>query len=103
MNPLPPNYEPPLAVEGSELIPGKEPVIAPGVQGYVILHEDLIYIPWIAAMKEGNGSVGRFLDSLSPRCRIVNVISPRLQGMLERRGFICAVNQENGIDIWRRP
>jgi hypothetical protein len=81
------SYEPPLTRAGSTLIPGQEGTLAPGVRGYAILSNGLIYIPLIIAEKEGSGDVGRFLDSLSPRCVIPNVISSPLSGMLRRRGW----------------
>jgi hypothetical protein len=48
---------------------------------------DWINIPLIAGDPEGAGNVGRFIDSLSPKCRFPCVVSPRLEGMLLRRGW----------------
>ena len=95
------NYEPPCTEAGSPLIPGQEPVLAPGVRGYAILDKETIYIPLIVADKEGSGDVGRFLDSLSPRCVIPNLTSSRLKGMLLRRGWACSYDNDN-VDIWQR-
>lgn len=94
------NYEPPLSQEGAVLIPGQEEEIGPGVMGYALAVKGKIYIPLIIAEKEGSGDVGRFLDSLSSRCVIPSVFSPRLAGMLLRRGF--APRREDGCDIWER-
>lgn len=93
-------YEPPLSREGSPLIPGQEGLLALGVRGYAMEHLGKIYIPLIVAEKEGSGDVGRFLDSLSPRCVVVSVTSPRLAGMLMRRGFSPQFDGE--ADVWRR-
>jgi hypothetical protein len=93
-------YEPPCSEEGSILIPGQEDLLAPGVRGYALRARGLIYIPLIIAEKEGSGDVGRFLDSLSPNCVIPTVTSPRLGGMLIRRGF--APTHDGETDVWRR-
>jgi hypothetical protein len=63
--------------------------LAPGVLGYTVEADGVLYIPVIMAEEEGSGDVGRYLDSL-PRDRTVKVPgvqSDRLRGMLERRGF----------------
>lgn len=93
------NYEPPLSEMGSSCVPGEEELIAPGVRGYAVESKGKIGIPLIIAEKEGNGDVGRFLDSLSPRCVIPSVTSPRLMGMLARRGWIPAFEE---TDIWSK-
>lgn len=95
------SYEPPTVVEGSPVKFGGEDFIAAGVRGYAIEKNGRIFIALITAEREGNGDVGRFLDSLSPRCVIPNVTSPRLMGMLSRRGFIPSWDDE-GVDIWSR-
>ena len=74
--------------------------IAPGVRGFTYRQGEDIVIPFIVAEKEGAGDVGRFLDSLSPRCVIVSVTSSRLRGMLVRRGFRKHIVGDN--DEWRR-
>ena len=79
------SYEPSLSVAGEPLDMGNEPEIAPGVRGYAIESDGWIFIPLVIGA--GDGSVGRFLDSVTPRCVFPTVISPRLRGMLERRGF----------------
>lgn len=64
--------------------------MADGVMGYTVAEGDTIYVPVIMAVCEGDGRVGKFLDGL-PRDRTVKVpevLSPRLRGMLERRGFL---------------
>lgn len=81
------NYIPPLTKKGSPLIPGNQDFLATGVMGYAIESNGKIYIPDIHAESEGNGDVGRFLDSLHPRCVIANVLNKRLLGMLIRRGW----------------
>lgn len=90
-------YVPPTIKEGTVGRPGDEPFLAPGVRGYAISSATgWTYIPLIIAEKQGSGDVGRFLDSLAKCCCIPNVNSPRLRGMLERRGYITRV--ESFID-----
>jgi hypothetical protein len=65
-------------------------LVAPGVKADV--HDEGlrgIYVPIIVAMNPGAGDVGRYLDGLPKDRRIVfpTVISNRLIGMLERRGY----------------
>ena len=93
-------YEPPTTKVGTVCTIGQEPIIAAGVRGYAVKHEAEIWIPLIIAEKEGSGEVGRFLDSLSPRCAVVNVTSPRLEGMLKRRGW--APKWDGECDVWRK-
>lgn len=96
-------YEPPLTEEGSPLIPGEEKELAPGVLGYAILAKGRIHIPLIIAAKEGSGAVGRFLDSLTKRCVIPSVTSPRLMGMLARRGWIPVWYEDQDSPTWEKP
>lgn len=66
------------------------PPLAPGVLGIVIDYEGALWIPVIMAdpETEGAGHVGRYLDSLAHRHVVVpNVMNPKLEGMLNRRGF----------------
>jgi hypothetical protein len=98
-------YEPPLSTPGGMLIPGQEPMLAPGVRGYAVEHRGRIYIPVVAAEKEGSGDVGRFLDSLSPRCVFPCVISNRLRAMLQRRGYVMHIESDNDgepVDVWSK-
>lgn len=94
------SYEPPVVEIGAAATIGEEGLIAPGVRGYAVLWRGKIYIPAIIAEKEGSGDVGRFLDSLSPRCVIPTVTSRRLMGMLIRRGF-SPKNDGEG-EVWSR-
>jgi hypothetical protein len=69
--------------------PGHEPRLAPGVRGYTVWSKGALYVPLVIAVREGHGDVGRYLDTM-PTDRTVtfpNVMSPRLRGMLERRGY----------------
>lgn len=86
-------YEPPLT--DPRVITGNLYVghLAPGVLGVALASDRYIYIPSITAETEGNGDVGRFLDSLSPRCLIAIVISDKLKGMLIRRGWRSKTRQ----------
>lgn len=83
--------------------------LASGVFGYGVDTERGLYIPVVTAEKEGNGDVGRFLDSLPTDRRVVfpTVISSRLAGMLERRGFVSNTERagppyDEDVDIWER-
>lgn len=80
--------------------------LAPGVKGYAMAGPDgSIYVPWLEATTEGNGDVGRFLDSLDSGTKIPTVISTRLVGMLARRGWKWIIEQsEMGpTDVWVKP
>jgi hypothetical protein len=77
--------------------------MVPNVRGYACETKDgLIYIPLIYG-GERSGAVGEFLDSLSPRCRIVNVISRRLAEMLARHGWTktIEVTSDECVDVWQ--
>ena len=63
--------------------------IAPGVEGIEHDFGTIFELASIRAVAEGSGAVGAYLDRL-PRDRTVIVpfvVSDRLAGMLERRGF----------------
>ena len=98
------SYEPRTIANGSVGLDLYE--LAPGVEGYAIEHDGRIYIPVIKAKVEGSGDVGRFIDSLSPRCVFSSAISPRLQGMLMRRGFTKTMEVDSDFDepfdVWVR-
>ncbi len=100
-------YNFPLTKEGDEC-PMEGEQLAPGVRGYAVEKEDGLYIPVIIAEKQGNGDVGRFLDSL-PRhkpIKIPSVVSSRLRGMLARRGFIRGFEEDaefGTVEIWTLP
>lgn len=91
-------FEPKTVLEGSKLNPLYPPCMAPGVWGYAIKKSGKIYIPLIEGKHDG--SVGNFLDHLSPRCVIVNVCNPLLREMLERRGWTRS--WVDGCDQWSR-
>ena len=81
--------------------------LAPGVSGYTSEVGEALLVPVIIADKEGNGDVGRYLDTL-PRDRWVifpTVLSARLAGMLERRGFYPGQvdTGEEMIEAYLRP
>jgi len=92
-------YEPPLTEAGTILTPGEEGEIYPGVRGYAIEHKGFVYIPMVFG--QGDGQVGKFLDALSPRCRMVNVISAKLRHMLQRRGWKMKIEED--VDVWEPP
>lgn len=93
------SYEPPLSQAGAVLTVASEPEIYPGVRGYAMEHKGLIYIPMVFG--QGDGQVGKLLDALSPRCRMVNVISSKLRHMLQRRGWKMKMEEE--VDVWEPP
>ena len=90
---------------GELYVPGEEPQIAPGVRGIVFDMLDGLYLPLILAEREGAGDVGRFLDALPKDRRIVfpNVVSQRLLGMLQRRGYRSSWDPEGECEVWERP
>ena len=97
-------YVPPLSEVGSPCDYSSR--LADGVFGYAIETDGRVYIPDINAEVEGDGRVGKFLDSLDERCVIANVTSGRLAGMLERRGWQKTIedNDEFGpVDVWLHP
>lgn len=67
--------------------------LGPGVWGYTMqprdVDEGIVYFGVVYAENEGNGDVGRWLDSLptDQTFRIPGVVNPRLEGMLRRRGW----------------
>ena len=91
----------PLTANGSDL--SLDERLCEGVLGYAVQADDgAIWIPTITAEKEGDGRVDAFLDRL-PRDRAVvfpTVMSTRLRGMLQRRGFEHAIREE--CDVWQR-
>lgn len=105
MNPTVTIYEPPISRDEDarrcNYWACAERQLAQGVKGFAFEEDGLILIPLIVAEREGSGDVGRFLDRLSPRCRIVTCTSARLAGMLARRGWKKHRDEEYG-DIWRR-
>lgn len=74
---------------GTVMSVGEEPLLGPGVRGVLFDRPDGVFIPSIYAEKEGSGDVGRYIDSLPKDRRVVfsTVLSPRLRGMLLRRGY----------------
>ena len=96
-------YEPPLSEPvlslGKYWTAGAKP-LAPGVFGFAYAQGDEIWIPLVLAEKKGSGAVGRFLDSLSARCVIVDVTSKRLEEMLVRRGWVKRLATEH--TTWRK-
>lgn len=70
--------------------PMPPPRLAPGVRGIVREEPHQVVVGFLLATNPGNGDVGRYLDQLQRRAKAVVVVecmSERLQGMLQRRGF----------------
>jgi hypothetical protein len=63
------------------------PEIYPGVHGSVVIRGTVTFINEIWAKAQGSGQVGKYLDSLQGTVIVDSVLSPRLRGMLERRGY----------------
>lgn len=63
--------------------------MAPGVAGTMRDEAEQLTISMVIALEEGSGDVGRFLDTLPAdrKVRVTTVVSDRLAGMLQRRGF----------------
>ena len=77
-------------------------MLAPGVLGYSLETEEGLYIPFIAAVEEGSGHVGRYLDSLPTDRRVCvpGVLNSRLAGMLTRRGFTPIMEWTEQYEEW---
>ena len=91
------------------IIPGSEPLLAPGVRGYQIeVRKGEVYIPLIAAEEEGSGLVGLFLDALPTTITVKfpNVVNEKFLGMLQRRGFVCLIEHcdrtDEDVAVWAR-
>lgn len=97
--------------DAPEIVLGQEALIAPGVRGYMIDEGEALWVPLVVSEHPGTGDVSRFLDAL-PRDRTVKfptIISPRLEGMLARRGFLRSVEDVEiagwgieSIEVWTR-
>lgn len=80
--------------------------LAPGVNGYQVVTPRANYIPMLMATEEGHGDVGRFLDGLdrTQTWKIPCIISGRLIGMLERRGWRptreYTARHDEWVDVW---
>jgi hypothetical protein len=80
--------------------------LAPGVLGYAIEKDGAIYIPIVVAQQEGSGDVRRFLDNLPKDVtyKFPCVISQRLLGMLQRRGFERTLEHDpmtdSDVEVW---
>lgn len=61
--------------------------IYPGVHGAIHMMGDVLFINEIWAKVEGSGQVGKYLDSLEGVVIVDSVLSKRLLGMLQRRGY----------------
>lgn len=73
-------------------------------------HDGVIYVPLLMADNPGNGALSRYLDQLEASTdkaiRIPNVINPRLEAYLARRGYQLrqewAAQFEEMVDVWER-
>lgn len=63
------------------------PEVFPGVYGDIVIRGNITFINILWAEIEGSGQVGKYLDQLDKIIIVPTVISPRLAGMLERRGY----------------
>lgn len=80
----------------------QETPLAPGVFGCVETEGDTIVVMWVRAEVEGSGAVGRWLDSLPTdrKIKMIGVVSERLRGMLERRGYVQRMVLMPAADEW---
>lgn len=75
--------------------------LAPGVYGIASEPDPgWFHVPLIHGIPEGQGNVGRYLDALPRDKHVVFtvVLSPRLAGMLMRRGFLPATYFLLGVE-----
>lgn len=79
---------------------GDLPEISNGVFGDIVERGDYIFINIVWSAVEGQGNVGRWLNSLPTNKKIVvpAVVSAKFAGMLRRRGFIYS----EASDSWSR-
>lgn len=86
--------------------------LAPPLQGYICYEEiSRVYLPAIASLEPGKGHVGRYLSVLQDtydEVIVPGVVSPKLAGMLMRRGYKIeshwAREIEEHVDcfVWRK-
>jgi len=76
-------------------IPNEHPTqyqsIPPGLQGYWWETENLVCVPIVVAVNEGDGSFSTFLKEIESKGKIVffpSIISKRLDTILRSRGYI---------------
>jgi len=81
--------------------------LGPGIKGYAVEDEGLIYIPLVSADNPGQGDMGRFIDSLDSNCVFSAVFSQKLQGMLVRRMWVLkwefVVEAGEEVPFWYHP
>ena len=97
-------FEPPISEIGSEC--SFDAALTSKIHGYAVESNGKILIPLIESLEPGQGNVGRFLDSLSPRCEIPTVMNAKLRGMLERRGWTVRIEDDpqwGRVEIFCHP
>lgn len=89
------------STEGDLCIPGKEPVIAPGIRGIWFDKPDGIYIAFVHSTIPGKGNLTRMLNNLPKDRKIVftTVVSALLATILTRRGYVERWFENDG-DSW---
>lgn len=85
--------------------------LAPPLSGYTISKtERVVYLPAVMSEDEGKGNVGLLLLSLQETHDVVivpGVVSERLLGMLQRRGYHAEMHYAKEMDesvecwVWR--
>lgn len=86
--------------------------LVPPLSGYVCTEEiSRVYLPAIFSLEPGRGHVGRYLKVLQEtfdEVVVPGVVSPKLAGMLERRGYMVerhwAPELSEHVDcfVWRK-
>lgn len=82
--------------------------VYPDVLGAIFDEGEMgVYVPVVMSKKPGCGNVGRFIDGLLSKHKVVkfpNIISSRLEEMLKRRGFQLTYEwaEQYGeyVDVW---
>lgn len=87
--------------------------LAAPLQGYICTEEiSRVYLPAIASLEPDEGHVGRYLGVLQDsydEVIVPGVVSPKLAGMLDRRGyrretqFSPAFDENVECYVWRKP
>jgi len=81
--------------------------LAPGITGFAVEDDGIIYIPYIRSDNPGKGHVGKFIDGLDQNTAFSSVLNAKLAGMLSRRGWLFReiFVEEMGEDVpfWFHP
>ncbi|MFF2531263.1 hypothetical protein ACFVS2_20385 [Brevibacillus sp. NPDC058079] len=105
-------YVSPTAVNNPFYSLGHMQRLTHGIMGHLIEdRQNGVVIPAFYSIKQGNGSVGRFIEYLKEKYNAIRfplVTNPVFEGMLIRRGFkkkreyVSALKGHVDVYIWRK-